>query len=459
MGGITAPPSNKLVFDMNEEELNFDKEAFNEKVRTLVKEDSYDKVAAAIRPYIRVRTYEDSFCDEILAVREVSDAELQRHTETDSFYVEAEVEQPTEVATVANFRDRPYERYIGGERFRIPIGKHQTPIARKNKMELKAYDYDILDDAADKDANELKRKRDLKLITIMNESVRLNNKEVTDITNDNTTDRAQVDKTHVNNLKGTLEAGTRTGEPNRDKLDASKMLINHDTRDDFGLLDINQLGDSLTGEVFVEGFTRQQVQGLEFMSSQKREFLTEHERTVLVDFGGGNGSVNENVFVEGEQFTLNAGSASEAADQLVNKIQNTTPSDNKPAITENVDGAEKRYVFAESAGSSTVRLNKRVPNTIEDELFKSETIVTDFSNYGATVDETRGFDRYDVMWCFPDPEFIGELVRLQGEDVQSEVWKVDGENEVNRRSWEHLGFGVGNVEGVVKQRIQRARLL
>jgi hypothetical protein len=445
---------------MNEEEFSFDKEAFNEKVRTLVEEDSYDKVAAAIRPYIRVRTYEDSFADDILAVRQVTDNDLHRHTDTDSFYVEADVEQPTATATVANFRDRPYERYIGGERFRIPLGKHQTDIARKNKMELKAYDYDILADAADKDANELKRKRDLKLVSLLNDVARINNKDVVDIKDDTVSDRVQIEKQHVNNIKGILEAGTRTGEPNRDKLEASKMLINHDTRDDFGLLDLNQLGDSLTGEVFTEGFTRQQVQGVEYMSSQKREFLTEHERAVLVQFGGGNSAV-ETVTVEGENFDIdNASGAAGAAEQLAQAIQGTTPADGKPGIVEtDSDGNELRHVTAELYADDTVRLEKAVPNGIEDELFKSEVLATDFSSFSGGVTETRGYDRWDIMWCFPDPEFIGELVRMQGQDVESEVWKTDGENEVNRRSWEHLGFGIGNVEAVVKQRIQRERLL
>jgi hypothetical protein len=439
-------------------EFDFDKEAYNERIRSYVNDNEFDKVAEAIRPYIRVKLYEDSFADEILAVRPVTENDLQVDTETDSFYVLSDVEQGTEQATVANFRDRPYERYLYGKRFEIPLGKHQTPIVRKNREELMAYDYDLLADAADKDVYELGIQRDVKLLTILNECVRLSGK-TKDVTDDSIEGSVQVQKDHINDLSTLLESGTRTGMPAEDQLKATRMLINEDTRKDFGLLDLDQLGDNLTGEVFTDGFTREQVQGLQFMSSIKKRLLTEHERVALVAFEGGNGAV-ETVSVEGESFEIdNATDAADAAEQLVAAIQNTTVADNKPGIVEEVDGEPVRQVRAELHGTDTVRLSRTPENDLEDRKFASESISADFTNFGGGTSQSRGYDRFDVLWAFPDQEFMGEIVRLSGRDVESEVWKTKGENEVNRRSWEYFGLGIGNLEGVAKYRIQRERHL
>ncbi|MCS4157676.1 hypothetical protein [Salinibacter ruber] len=439
-------------------EFDFDKKAYNERIRSFVDDGEFDKVGEAIRPYIRVKLYEDSFADQILAVRPVTENDLQVDTETDSYYVLTDVEQGTEQATVANFRDRPYERYLYGNRFEIPLGEHQTPIVQKNKEELMAYDYDLLADAADKDVYELGIQRDVKLLTILNECVRISGK-TTDVTDDAQEGAVQIQKDHINDLSTLLESGTRTGMPAEDQLKATRMLINEDTRKDFGKLDLNQLGDNLTGEVFTDGFTREQVQGLEFMSSIKKRLLTEHERVTLVSFEAGNGSVDEDIMVEGEAITVNAASAAEAAQQLAEGIQSLTPLDGAPGIVEEVDGAVKRHVRAELFDDTTVRISRAPDNNLDDREFASHQITVDLSNFGGGTAQTKGYDRFDVMWAFPDEEFMGEIVRLSGKDVESEVWKTKGENEINRRSWEYFGLGIGNTEGVAKYRMQRARHL
>jgi hypothetical protein len=444
---------------MTNDDFDFEKEAFNEKVRTFLGDDQYEKVAEAIRPYIRLRLYEDSFADEFLAVRPVSESELIRDTETDSFYVLSDVEQPTEQATVANFRDRPYERYLYGQRYEIPLGKHQTSIVRKNKEELMAYDYDLLSDAADKDVYELGVQRDVKFLKVLNECVRLSGKEHIDVTDNNQEGAVQIQKDHVNRLSTVLESGGRTGMPDENQLKTTQMLLNEDTKKDFGLLDLDQLGDDLTGEVFTDGFTRQQVQGVEYVSSIKKRLLTEHERSALITFNGGNAAV-ETVTVEGESFDIdNAADAADAAEQLATAIQTTTPSDNKPGIVESVDGSPLRHVTAELHDSDTVRIAVTPPNNLDNRVFKSDSVTFDMSNFSGGTTATKGYDRYDVIWAFPDSEFIGEIIRLSGRDVESEVWKTRGENEVNRRSWEYFGLGVGNLAGIAKLRMQRERHL
>lgn len=443
---------------------NFDKQAYNEQLRDYIRTDQFDKVAAAIRPYIRTQIYEDSFADEILAVRQVSDAELQVDTETDSFYVVSSVEQDTAEATVANFRDRPYSRYAYGKRFEIPIGEHQTPILRKNRQELKAYDYDLLSDAADKDAHSLGVLRDFKVLEMLNECVRINDKNAADVTDNSKEGNVQVSKQHIRDLQSTLTTTGRTGLPAEKQLEVSRMLIHEGIRKDFAMLGEAELGDNLTSEVFTEGFTRESVLGTEFISSIKRRLLTEHERAVLVDFNGGNGSTDETVGVNGEDVTVNAGSADAAAQALVDAINGATPADGKPGIVEEVDGAPQRHITAEIHESGVARLNRTVdysrdPAALDEKMFRSLELPVDTGNYSGGTDISKGMDRFDVLWAMPDPEFMGEIVRPSGEDIRSEVWKTDGENEINRRSWEQFGMGIGNVNSVAKKRLQRERFL
>ena len=430
------------------------KVAFNQKVRPYIANNELDKVAAALEPYVKLRLYEDSFADRILAVRQVTEADLIPEIENDSFYVIGKVEQATEAAVVANFIDRPTERYISGKRYKIPLGKHKTPIARKQKDELMAYDYDILADAADKDVFELGILRDWKLIAAMNECVRFSGKKMDDVVSTASSGAHQIDKIHINRLESVLNSGGRTGLPAKDELKATRLLFNDMTRRDFALLSQPTLGDELAGRVFTEGFTIDRIQGVQYISSIKHRLLTEHEYATLVTFGAATG-VGEAITVNGVVLDVaSAGSAELAAQKFADAI-NTS---NDPAIRTTADGHALQIVRAEVEGATTRVITVPVADA-EERLFVGNKVAVDASAAANASVVGEGFDRYDIVWAFPDEEFIGEIIRISGQDITTEMWKTNGEEMINRVCREWFGLGIGNYNGVAKMRLQRARVL
>jgi hypothetical protein len=429
------------------------KVAFNQKVRPYIASNELDKVAAALEPYVKLRLYEDSFADRILAVRQVTEADLIPEIENDSFYVIGKVEQATEAAVVANFIDRPTERYISGKRYKIPLGKHKTPIARKQKDELMAYDYDILADAADKDVFELGILRDWKLIAAMNECIRFSGKQMDDVVGTSNSGAVQIDKIHINRLESVLNSGGRTGLPAKDELKATRLLFNDMTRRDFALLSQPTLGDELAGRVFTEGFTIDRIQGVQYISSIKHRLLTEHEYASLVTFSGAT-AAGHAVVVNGVSFDVEAGSAELAAQKLADGINASTD----PAIRTTADGHALPVVRAEVEGA-TVRVITVPVADAEDRLFIGGKVAVDASGSAVASVVAEGFDRYDIVWAFPDEEFIGEIIRISGQDITTEMWKTNGEEMINRVCREWFGLGIGNYNGVAKMRLQRSRVL
>lgn len=425
------------------------------KVRPYIQNGELNKVAAEISPYVRVRLYEESFADRILAVRTVTDQELIPEIENDSFYVISKVEQPTANATVANFGSRPMERYIKGERYKIPLGRHASPIARKNVHELLAYDYDIMEDAQDKDLNRLGVLRDSKLLRILDECTRLSGRRMADQVDLTSEGPFQVDKVVMNRLAATLQTGGRSSVASEDVLKATRFLLNDETRADFALLDQPTLGDRLAEDVFLNGFTSQRVQGIEYIASIKFNLLTEQDSVTLIEFNGAIGASAENVVVAGVTFTVpantpEAGIAANLAAQI-----NASTAD---AIAPIVDGEPLVYVRAEVAGDKLRVISAAQWN---QDTFRFDSAHADVDVAGLTVAPTvsKGHDLYDIVWCFPDPEFMGEIVRVAGQEVRPEIWRDPAEDTVNRLIREWFGMGMGNENGAAKVRLQRSRFL
>ena len=433
------------------------KVALNQQAKPYIQNDEFNKLASGVLdPYVKVRLYEDSFADRILAVRHVTEADLITEIKDDSFYVTGKVEQATEFAVAANFIDRPAERYISGKRYKIPLGKHKTAIARTQKDELMAYDYDILADAADKDVFELGMLRDWKLMCVLNECTRFSGKVTPDWLLANNALNMQVDKIHVLRLENTLNSGGRNGMPLPDKLKTTRLLFSDPVRADFALLNQTTLGDELAGRLFIEGFTVDRIQGIEYTSSIKEELLTEHEYVQLVKFTAAT-LASETVTVNGVVIDVaSAGSAVLAAKKLADGINSSTDA----AINTTADDAPLRVIRAVAEGD-TVRISS-VPMANEElRTFMGGTFAVSVAAVagGKAAVVGTGYDRYDIMWAFPDEQYIGEIIRMNGRDIETEMWKTNGEETVNRVCREWFGLGIGNYNGVAKTRLQRARVL
>ena len=433
------------------------KVALNQQAKPYIKNDEFQKLAGGVLdPYVKVRLYEDSFADRILAVRHVTEADLITEIKDDSFYVTGKVEQATEFAVAANFIDRPAERYISGKRYKIPLGKHKTAIARKQKDELMAYDYDILADAADKDVYELGMLRDWKLMCVLNECTRFSGKVTPDWLLANNGLNVQVDKIHVQRLENTLNSGGRNGMPLADKLKTTRLLFSDPVRSDFAMLNQPTLGDELAGRLFVEGFTVDRINGIQYTSSIKEELLTEHEFVRLVKFTAAT-LAGETITVNGVSIDVaSAGSAVLAAQKLAAGINASTDA----AINTVVDEAPLRIIRATVEGDTVRIASVPLPNE-ELRTFMGGTFAVDLTGVAGNkaTAAASGYDRYDIMWAFPDEQYLGEIIRMNGRDIETEMWKSNGEEMVNRVCREWFGLGIGNYNGVAKTRLQRARVL
>lgn len=422
--------------------MNFDKTAFRQKVRSLVTNGEFGKVAEAITPYVRLRLYEESFADRVLAVRNVTESDLQVEIENDSFYVVGHVEQPTEHAVSANFISRAFERYISGERYKIPLGQHTTTQRRKSTHELKAYDYDILADAAEKDVFELGNLKDWKLIQILNDCIDLSGKAMTDVVDTGTTGPVQVTKLHFNRLGATLNTGGRTGLPSEDRLQVAKFLTSRQLIDDLALLDSTTFGDPLTGEMFEKGVTVRSVLGTEFVSSIKERMFTESDAVSWITYGAGTSS-SDSLVIDGVTIAItDAQDGPTSATEVFNGINNSAP-------------LAAAGITATNPSSGVVRIVKTAAADEEARTYQAAAMVITHPG-DLTVTEVAGFDRYDIIWAFPEAQFLGELIRVTGNDVTTEMWKTNGEEIVNAVSREYFGMGIGNYNGVAKLRIQRA---
>jgi len=421
---------------------SFDKTAFKQKVRNLVVNGEFSKVADAITPYIRVRLYEESFTDRVLAVRNVSESDLQVEVGNDSYYVVSHVEQRTEKALVANFIDRPFEDYIAGERYKIPLGMHKTRQRQKSVHELKAYDYDILADAADKDVFELGNLKDWKLIQMLNACVGISGKVHEDVVDTASTGTVQIQKIHFNRLGAVLNTGGRTGVPSEDRLQVAKFLTHRQLIDDFALLDNTVFGDALLSDMFEKGVVAKNVLGTEYIASIKERFFTEHDAVALITMSGTSSS--DSVTIDGVQVAItDAQNGTASATELYTNINANTDLA-AAGITATNPSAGVCRVVKKAAANEAARIYQADALTISDAGALTNVV-------------TKGYDRYDVLWSFPEPQFLGEIVRIAGTDVETEMWKTNGEQIVNAVSRENFGMGIGNANGVAKLRIQRAR--
>jgi hypothetical protein len=69
--------------------------------------------------------------------------------------------------------------------------------------------------------------------------------------------------------------------------------------------------------------------------------------------------------------------------------------------------------------------------------------------------EKDGNKIYDVIWAFPDEEYIGEVIHINGMEIKPEIWRENGTHNIYRRSSEYFGAAIGNYNGAARIRLQR----
>lgn len=412
--------------------MKYDNAALNAKIERAVASGNTEKLGEEMRGYIKKRVYEASWLDAVLDVRDIATSDLiPEPGSNDTFFVYGNVELESPAAVSINFNGQPSERYIGGKRFKIPLGYHATDITSKTKTELLAFDYDVFADVEQKEVMSLHRLRDTKGIATLNQCVYLSgrNKDYT-----SSSGYIALEKSHLNMGKNILEHGLRDATPSTDALKAKKHLLSNQVFNDTDLWDNTDIGGQVLDEVVSGGYTRDTVLGVEYIASLKADLFVQKEAVAYVTITAANAATT--VTIDGTAYT----------DSATNK----TAAVMAAAIA----------VLIEAGSSADVQYSCTVTDAVirivkSTDMFGNYAAMTTVGTTNATVG-TESFDLYDVVYTLPDAQFLGQSIRVIGQEIETEFWKTKGKDLYNRLAREYFGAGIGNIYGVSRIRLQRS---
>ncbi|MFA7709485.1 MAG: hypothetical protein WCY30_00095 [Candidatus Neomarinimicrobiota bacterium] len=423
----------------------------------LVNIGEYTKIGADISPYIKVRVYENSVCTALLKERVVQPSELiPEPGYNDTFYVMGSLEMMTKNSAPVNFRGQGEVFVPGGRRFKIPIGRHMTKVTTKSKDELMAFDYDLLADIGDKDIFELHTLRDKKFLQAAN-ACALQTDKWNEYPLTGALTIVRPDKLHFNENAQMLESGKRTAFPQEDTLKATKHLMGMQLWRDLALWESEGAGGELVSSISINGYPASMIMGLTYVTSSKNVLYVHKDPVVYLTFTGI--GVNDQIItIDGITYTFKDSAAGVTGDREINKGANATEAAaNTYAVLvrdqESVNCLGANYEFTNPA-EGIVRIRKIYD--IDWYRFSPDPIVATENCTNASFG-TVGYDYWDHIYTFPDPEYLGEMVKIAGQEIEVDIWSERGEKttEVKRRSSEFSGGAIGNINGVALSRLQR----
>jgi len=435
---------------MNAFNTSQEKHLFREKLADAIATGTFGKLATEISPYIKLRVYENSVVSAILRVRSVTPQELiPEEGSNDTFFVYGQLDQTTPGSVSINFRGQSADAYRAGRRFKIPLGRHTTETTVKSKDEMLAWDYDLFADFNEKEIMSLYTLRDQKFLWAVQKSVITSGKwKEYALTGSATVVRA--DKLHFNDLGNILESGTRTGVPNVDTLLLTKYLMSRTVFKDLNLWESEGAGTNLVGEVTINGYVAQSILGVTYISSLKNNLYVEQDPVTLITFSGVS-VADKTIVVDGVTFTAKA----EPSGLYQYDVKGTAAAQaTEVATVLAAAGLGANYVIT-NPSEGVVRIRKvydanwgRFGST-----FNNMTVTTNETNATAT----SGYDIWDHIYGFPDPDYIGEIVQILGQEIETDIWKERDERQevIKRRSSEWSGGAIGNYNAPAMVRLQR----
>jgi hypothetical protein len=434
-----------------------DRARFQEKYAEAVREGNFPKIAAQMSPYIKVRIYENSICTAILKPRTVQPSDLiPEEGHNDTFFVYGQVEQPTIQAVPLNFRGQGETFVPGGRRFKIPLGRHMSKVSKKPQDELLAFDYDLFAELNDKDIFELHTLRDKKFLWASQAAVITSGKWSENVLSGSAT-VVRPDKIHFTTNAQLLESGSRTGYPSDDTLKATKHVMGSQIWHDLNLWESEGAGGELVSNITINGYPATMIMGLTYITSIKNVLFVEKDPVAEITYTdvGVNGKfvtidgiayadVTSASGVPGDREFDVGGDAAISATNLYNVLVRDQGY---------VDCLDASYVFS-NPSAGVVRVRRMYDSTWNRFSPAVMTLVEDETD--ATWG-TQGYDLFDHIYTFPDADFLGEIVQIAGQEIESDMWKERGEKltEVCRRSAEFSGGAIGNINGISMTRLQR----
>lgn len=431
---------------------------FQEKYAEAVSNNNFTKVSAELSPYIKVSIYEQSVVSAFLRDRPVSASDLIPEVgHNDTFYVMGQVEQPTKEAVAVNFRGQAATFTPGGRRFKIPLGRHMSKVSRKPQDELMAFNYDLFQELEEKDVFELHTLRDRKFLNACHASVVTSGKSKEYLLSGSAT-VVRPDKIHFTENSQLLEAGARTGYPSENVLKATKHLFAQQLWHDLNLWESEGAGGDLVSQISINGYPATMLMGIAYVTSVKNVLYVEKDPSAYITFTD-LGVNAETVVIDGVTYTFKTSPAGVTGDREV--ALGATAAEAATALYTVLvrdqgedDCLGNNWVFTNpSAGVVKVRkvYDADWKRYSPDPFVVSETCTN--ASWG-----TVGADLFDHIYTFPDAEYLGEIVRINGKEIESDIWKERGEKttEVCRRSSEFSGGAIGNINGAALARLQRS---
>lgn len=434
-----------------------ERQRFREKYAEAIQTNNYSKLAADMSPYIKVRVYENSVCTPIMRQRVVSLADLiPEPGHNDTFFVYGSLDQMTIDAISVNFRGQGATFVPGGRRFKIPLGRHMSKVTKKPQDELLAWDYDLFSDLNEKDIFELHSLRDLKFLNACQSAV-ITSTRWKEYALTGSLTVVRPDKIHFTENAQLLEAGSRTGMPSKDTLKATKHLMGSQLWQDLNLWESEGAGGALVSEITINGYPATQIMGIAYITSIKNHLYVEKDPVIQFTMTGA-GVDSETITIDGIVYTWKSGPGNSPGDRQI-AMGSDGPSAatalyDKLIIDQGQTGALGNEWAFTNPSAGIVRMRK-----MYDANWKRFTPGSFTTAEGAANGSfgTLGYDLWDHIYTYPDADYLGEIVQIQGMEIETDIWKERGEKltEICRRSTEFSGGAIGNINAIAMARLQR----
>lgn len=252
--------------------------------------DGMSKVAAASGRYIRDRLREECVVDKILPPEPVSPSDCQVSENHDTLVRLVHVE-PQSRAMSITFRGQPTARYVRAPRVAIPFYTISSEKLEKTEQELMAYGdmpvTKILEDNMVKDMQEIKDRTTLQHFEA---AVQALQREVNGVAAFNVTNYAARAKISVIKGRNTLLAGANDFQVypalrpdfvalfnllDRNRLKSDLVLMTEPDYNNILTWTLQDLGDKVTSETVVDGWTYSSILGKKFIRTIKTDIFRE----------------------------------------------------------------------------------------------------------------------------------------------------------------------------------------
>ncbi len=234
-------------------------------VRKLNTPGGIDKFAAEGASFVRQKLRETAFSRRIVTPQYVTKADLTRSINHDGLVKIVDIEPESKAMTI-NMRGEPDSRYVMGDRFEIPFHGISSEDFQKTEEELLAYNMPITDIIEKNSVLDIQRIEDETFMALVDaaitveEALSSGSKAVTG-TYVSTGEIGSIKKSDLKSLFDTLDG---------DELRCELLLMDSTMFNRLFLYNASTVGDGISGEATVNGYTYATLFGRRMVVSNKK---------------------------------------------------------------------------------------------------------------------------------------------------------------------------------------------